>query len=575
MAITRIVRAITVSAFVAAGGGADAGAQMVRGVVREGSSGTLVPGVVVSLDRADSAAAPLAQTAVSVLSNERAEYAVRAAGPGRYFITAKRIGVRRFVSEPFELAAGETRVLDVTVDALLYTLPEVVVNVHALCAARRTSMQRLAALWDEARSALTATQISVRDSLFRTNVTRYVLSMDAASLKVLSESWVTIEGAVARPFASLSGDSLAQLGYWRELPGDSAVFYGPDAEVLLSDAFRQGHCFSVVEGNRTRRGLVGLAFEPPANQLLPDVRGTFWLDARSFELRFIEFGYTRLPSGEFMGRVGGEVHFARVPSGAWIVRRWSLRMPQYARYSSGPRALPQVVADAFNAAPPSVARLMEEGAMVEAEGLRDPGSTAEITGAVLDSVGRPFVGASVRLAGQRSSAPVDARGRFRLANLTPGTYSLIAEHPGYTAFGMPATSAFVALAEGDRMNVDLRATRSREIIPRLCNGLPPIPPRATLRLVLVDSATKALVTGVPLVVSWSEAFSSEAGSPTRERTLRATTDLGGAASFCNLPPGIPIELAIERPNNEPQTLSVFGLGKNQVSARLVSILIQR
>src|SRR4029079_666261 len=235
---------------------------------------------------------------------------------------------------------------------------------------RREQASRVASLWDEANAALTATQISRRDRLVTAAVTRYNLLLDPATLRVLSESRVEELKDLTRPFASISGDSLSKVGYWRELPGDSAEYFGPDAEVLQSEAFRRDHCFTLVQGGHDRQGMVGLSFEPVVDHRLADVRGILWLDQRSFELRFVEFGYTRLPASEHIRRVGGEVHFARLPSGAWIVRRWFLRMPQYARYATGAKALQRLfkapstvteIMDEYNAGPPEISRLLEEG----------------------------------------------------------------------------------------------------------------------------------------------------------------------------------------------------------------------
>src|SRR4030095_428528 len=68
-------------------------AQVVRGRITDRTSGSPVPGVLVSL-------LPDAGTtaAISALSNARGEYAIRATSPGRYRLDAKRIGVQRYVS---------------------------------------------------------------------------------------------------------------------------------------------------------------------------------------------------------------------------------------------------------------------------------------------------------------------------------------------------------------------------------------------------------------------------------------------------------------------------------------------
>jgi hypothetical protein len=74
-----------------------------------------------------------------------------------------------------------------------------------------------------------------------------------------------------------------------------------------------------------------MSFEPESEREVPEVRGTIWLDARTFELRLVEFRYSRLPSPSGNRNIGGEVHFTRLPSGAWIVERWFIRIPRYAR----------------------------------------------------------------------------------------------------------------------------------------------------------------------------------------------------------------------------------------------------
>jgi hypothetical protein len=85
-------------------------AQVVRGEVREAASGTAVPGALVTLERLSSDSVS-AVALVGVLTNERGQFAVRAQTPGRYRLAAKRIGVKRTVTEPFELGAGETKQL--------------------------------------------------------------------------------------------------------------------------------------------------------------------------------------------------------------------------------------------------------------------------------------------------------------------------------------------------------------------------------------------------------------------------------------------------------------------------------
>jgi hypothetical protein len=301
-------------------------AQSLRGIVKEQSTATPLAGVLMTLT-GDSAGATVV---ASVLTNDQGAFALRAPQPGRYRLGAKRIGVRRFESESIELGESQDVERDIELEALVYRLPVVTVRSDPLCVRRADQTARVASLWDEASTALTATQVSLRDRLVRARVVRYTRHLDARSLQVEAEPMRRqTDGVVEQPFVSLSGEALSSGGYWRTLPNDSIAYYAPDATVLLSAAFARDHCFTATEGRGDRNGLIGMAFEPVSGRDVPDVRGTIWLDARTFELRLVEFRYSRLPAATGNRNIGGEVHFERLPSGAWIVGRWFIRMPRY------------------------------------------------------------------------------------------------------------------------------------------------------------------------------------------------------------------------------------------------------
>ncbi len=344
-------------------------AQLVRGTIRERTSNEGLSGTVVELLRTTSAGAEV--RVGSALSDDKGNYAVQSPAAGRFVLVVKRIGVRRYRSEPFVMSEGETFVHDVAVDALLLTLPPVVVTVTTPCSGEAGEGGRVAALWEEARTALLATQISLRDRLFRAQVTRYVRELDPKSRRVLSQTLSPATGVVGRPFAGVPPETLSARGYWIPRADGNVTYHGPDADVLLSDAFLADHCFSSVQTPRTRRGLVGLGFAPGIERAITDVAGTLWLDEQSFELRFLEFTYSRAAPGVDSASIGGEVHFARLASGAWIVRRWFVRLPVYAR-----QVAPLVTEETTSPwvlVRPVALRLREEGGEVTAEALR-PGA---------------------------------------------------------------------------------------------------------------------------------------------------------------------------------------------------------
>lgn len=343
------------------------GAQNVRGVVTELSTGTPLRGVLVSLAPADSVDGTPVATG---LSSDRGTYFLHPPRPGRYRVVAKRIGVRRFVSDPLDLDGNVEVELAIALEPFAFQLAPVRVEGSAMCVNRSGQAGRLASLWDEARTALAATQISLRDRLFQARIERYLQVLEPRSLRVEEERWRTsATGVVERPFVSLSGDSLSRAGYWRRLPNDSVAYDAPDAAVLLSRAFTRDHCFTLTEGRRERAGLTGIAFAPVSGRTTPDVEGTIWLDAKTFELRLVEFQYTELPRATITRGIGGEVRFARLASGAWFVDRWFIRMPRYS-------ARPLMRSSGIPGQPPTeiqqVINLIEVGGTVTPEPNREP-----------------------------------------------------------------------------------------------------------------------------------------------------------------------------------------------------------
>ena len=92
-------------------------AQVVRGRVTERGSSEPLSGVLITLESVGG------EEPRAVLSDDAGNYGVRGS-PGFYRLSAKRIGVQRYVSDSFRLAAGDTRQLDIVLDALIYQLPE-------------------------------------------------------------------------------------------------------------------------------------------------------------------------------------------------------------------------------------------------------------------------------------------------------------------------------------------------------------------------------------------------------------------------------------------------------------------
>lgn len=537
------------------------GAQVVRGRVTESSSRAPVAGALVELVATGDGDAAGGARVASALSGVDGAFALQAPTAGRYRLVAKRIGVRRFEGPPFPLAGGETITRDITMDAVDYRLPTVLVTANALCAAEPGDRARVAALWEEARTALDAAEISLRDRLFTAQVTRYVRELEPRSLRVLRETRSEARGVVASPLSALPAESLSAHGYWRATDGGGAHYYGPDARVLLSDAFLGDHCFRSVNGTGTREGLVGLAFAPIANRPVPDVEGTLWLDARTFELRLVEFRYDRVRDGVDRDKVGGEVHFARLANGAWLVRRWHLRVPTLGR--------PRDPLSTEGGAPwilvrPTTLALSEEGGVVTTDEMRPSARPARLTGVVRDSGGRrALAGVTVRLGGAGREAVTDRDGRFGFDSLAPGILTLEVRAQGYDALGLPAADQTIEVRGSEQRRVVLTARDARALTTRLCQGRPAPWGRATVHLTVRDSATRAPLDGVRTTAQWMSTVGRAAGD---SATVRAegTTDSRGSVTFCEVPSGRPVTVHVEHPAGGTTALPPVELGGREV-----------
>ncbi len=505
-------------------------AQVARGTVVEQTTNAPLAGVVVELVRSDTTGTK--ERVLSVLTGAAGTFAFRASGPGRYQVTAKRIGVKRYASASFELGEGETKLFEIVLEALDYRLPEVVVSGTSLCAIDARDVANVAALWEEARTALDAAEISLRDKLFSADVTRYVRELDPKSRRVLNETRSEVRGVVASPFNSAPAESLSVLGYWRVAPNGDVYYFGPDAKVLLSETFLSDHCFRPVTGKGARKGMAGLGFVPVAGRSVPDVAGTLWLDAKSFELRLVDFTYDRVRAGVDSSAVGGEVHFVRLGSGAWVVRRWFLRVPVLGRPTqplSTEGSAPWVLVR------PTMTRLSEEGGLVTTDAMRPPVAPANISGVLRDSSGKnPLPNGVVRLAGtDRRSAP-DNEGRFVFDSVAPGTYTLVAQAPGYDSLGTAAASVAIEVAGGESRRVQLVALNARAVTERLCMGRGAPIGRGTLHLTARDTSDGALLKGFAATVEWMSTIGRAAGDSVPAR-VAGTTDERGQVVFCDVP----------------------------------------
>lgn len=300
---------------------APVGGQTVRGTVVDEGARPVTAAVVTLADSVGGVAG-------GTVADAQGRFTLAAARPGRYTLRAERTGYRT-AEVVIVLAGGETAEVRLTTGVQAFVLPPVSVVGESRCTVRPGQGMAAYALWDEARKALRSTAVLQDAERVRYTVRTYRrhIAIDGRTRRRNDEP----RRVTGRPFQTLTPAELAAAGYVRR-ERDTVAYYGPDANVLLSDEFLDTHCLYVDPRDADRR-TVGLAFAPLPRPGIVDIRGVLRLDRETGELRSVEYEYTEEPEEDSRppSRSGGEVEFRRLPNGGWIISRWRIRTSNLAR----------------------------------------------------------------------------------------------------------------------------------------------------------------------------------------------------------------------------------------------------
>ena len=441
-----------------------AGGQVVRGRLVDARDGTSLETAMITLvDREELDAERALSRASSGL------FQLQAPGPGEYRLRAERIGYATTYSEFFTLAPGDTLVMDMTAHVEPISLVGIEAVADRRCTVRPGEGLAVTQVWEEARKALEAAAWTQELGLYRYEVLRIKRRFDRRGRRVQSEDRIYSRILAAAPYVSRSADSLRAEGFAHYSPRES-VFWAPDAEVLLSDHFLDTHCLRIRDGRNGEAGLVGLDFEPVPDRHVAEISGTMWLDEATARLRWLEFRYQDLNAPESLmdAEPGGRVDFRALPDGTWIVTSWNLRLFRARIAGAMSDRSREVELDGIT---------LEEGVLLSAQG--DEGVVfrgdrgRRITGTVLDSAGVGLPGARVFVPGVGTEVLTDSRGRFELAHLGVGTYSVRYEHPYLQQLAYQPETADVRMREGpgETQRIEFEAPSLGEVIDDICDGV--------------------------------------------------------------------------------------------------------
>lgn len=305
-------------------------AQSVRGRIL-GPDGGVIPGAIVVLS--DSAGAVRAR----VLSSAIGSYALRAPGAGRYTIQVLRIGYPAFRTPPFELASGASLELSPSLPDDPIVLADLSVSAgDDACRADESVGGATATLLEEVQKAFGAADLALHDRELRFEV---MLKVERSGLHVEHAADSVVQVMRSWPVHSLPPEQFRDHGFVQQADSvdpsyvptgaEGRVWFGPDPATLFSAPFLATHCYRVVT-DRHDADRVGLKFSPVPGRRLPDIKGTLWLRRRTLALEKIEYEYVNVPRYLTRGtaeRARGTMDLLKLPSGLWVVSRWSLKAP--------------------------------------------------------------------------------------------------------------------------------------------------------------------------------------------------------------------------------------------------------
>ncbi len=521
-------------------------AQTIIGQVIEKNSGAPVPAGFVALIGADG------QEIARALSNNDGRFVLRTREPGVYTVRSERIGFRASTSAPISLDRGERKHYQMEVEAIPVTLESIVVSGETECRSRPEEGRASATLWEEARKALTAVAWLRTQRRFRVDMRLWERRLDTL-LRVVRESTQTHTGMARRPFRSLHPSDLTTRGYVRSRRDGGYDFWGPDADVLFSDAFVSEHCFRIVPGlTEETVGHLGLSFEPVGRREVSDIEGVMWLDDQNAELRHVDFRYTNLELPAWTDDVGGRIEFLRLANGAWIVRRYFIRMPIIEWVNEREFRNLRMWVDSRR---PKVVGFKEDGGeILDAFGANllrlASAEGATLIGMVYDSTrSTPLIGATVFLRGTKYQTTSGGGGRFRMDGVPEGTYAVEFAHPDIPAWGvLPGVDA-VSLKRSASTSVRLAVPSRAGLVKLLCADLPVERRAGAVAGVVRDIGSRNPVAGAMVQVSWSNwelrniRNQTATSAQILQTRLRVETfaDSTGYYLACNVPANQPVE----------------------------------
>ena len=535
-------------------------AQAVSGTVVRGIDDAPILGVVVLL--LDDAETVRARS----LSDTQGRFVVRAPTSGTYRLRTLRIGFLPWTSAAIDVRRDTT--VRLALDQLPVRLPTVTASETADCKSNPAEGLASAILWDEARTAILAADITIRELSYRFDMMLHSRKLDTRPPPLLLESvFGRVRSEGVQPWTSFAPETLETRGY--VTPTDSGLRYvAPDLTVLLSPYFTRSHCFTMrppsTSTTAAAPAYIALEFAPLATVRRSEIKGVLLFEADTRKLAKVEFSFVNVPETVKDMQAGGEIEFAQLTNGAWILPRWLIRAPIPVR-----SALADTVRRAGTAVNtwrsdyfevPQTSRMRVTGGDLLAVRAKErpevlwsrATSVLDIDVVALDS-GRlaPQSGAAAAFSGSDQQVISDDQGRVRFDGLVGGEYAVEVTTPYYSAFDVEPERIRVKFDQTPRTQRErVRVKTLLELASESCGDKPG-------HAVLLGSVARrdgSEVVGGSVVARIPRGATSNLDEA---RTARARTTIEGRYAICDIPTGVEVFLTVAAPDGTRVSQSTF------------------
>jgi hypothetical protein len=473
-------------------------------------------------------------------SRDLGEYSVVAA-PGSYRVQVLQIGWRPTIAGPFTLSAGAVTRANIDATGTRILLDPIIVTDRSEWRVRPGSAAAAFGFWGEARKALIAALMTSAEPMTMT-LKRTEQELDRSGTHVNWDTTRIQSGRSLRPFASLPPETLARDGYVSTDPDSNKTYWGPDADVLLSESFLSSHCIRTVRpsavGDSVR--LIGVGFSPSNKRKnLVDVEGVLWLDRTTAELRAMDYHYVNTSKVVEESKPGGHLAFLKVLSGRWIVEQWSIRVPSTATRVLRGEAPTVPGAQRIDTQREELANIrLTSGQVTEirrgTDVLWERGRVNLVVEVVDSTTSRPVRGVLVRTAESRSAVASDSLGRVRLDRIPPGSITIRLESPMLESIGRSPFMVPVTVASTNDATISIPIPSERATVASRCGERSLEWGEGMLRgrIESLDSTSRA-----PVTISWKTSYArlggGEAVAAEEKREIRLAAD--GSFEVCGVP----------------------------------------